>query len=193
EAGDLFARIKIPATLRSLVALPPADDDKRDGDRAPALLPTATFVWLEQLIAEHLDLLFPGLAIRGAYPFRVLRDADLGLQLGEAGDLLETVEQGLQKQRFGSVVAVLIQPTMPERVRNILCENLEIAPADLIELDGPLGLGGLPELLDLDRPDLRDAPLLARVPLELRRGHDPFAAIQHSALLLHHPSGALSS
>src|SRR5262249_23803244 len=84
-------------------------------------------------------------------------------------------------------------PGMPERVRDILCENLEIAPADLIELDGPLGLGGVAELLDLDRPDLRDAPLLAQVPLELRRGHDPFVAIQRSDLLLHHPYDAFSS
>src|SRR5262249_34987737 len=157
--------------------LPPAAaeaDIKQRDDETVTAGSAYTFVWLEQLIAQHLELLFPGLTIRGAYPFRVLRDADLEIQIDEAGDLLETVGQGLQKQRFGSVVAVLIQPGMPERVRDILCENLEIAPADLIELDGPLGLGGVAELLDLDRPDLRDAPLLAQVPLELRRGHDPF-------------------
>jgi polyphosphate kinase len=189
-AGDLFARVKVPATLRRLVAVPtargvrPAD---HNGFRRYA------FAWIEQLIAAHLDLLFPGIDVLASYPFRVLRDADFEVQVDEAGDLLSTVEQGLRERRFGSVINLTVQPEMPDSVRELLRDNLELDAVNVWQSEGPLGLSDLAELLDLERPDLKDAPIVARVPAELRRGLDPFAAIRRSDLLLHHPYDAFSS
>jgi polyphosphate kinase len=150
-------------------------------------------VWLEQLIAAHVEMLFPGLAVQATYPFRVLRDADFVIQSDEAGDLLETVEQGVRERRFGSVVSLQVQRGMPNTLRALLREHLEIADADLYTVDAPLGLTDLAQLLDLDRPDLKDTPLQPRVPVELRRGQDPFAAIRKGDLLLHHPYDSFSS
>ena len=187
-AGELFARLKAPPTLRRLVPVTPAGRERRRGGPK-----RVAFVWLEQLIAAHLDQLFPGMEIIAAYPFRVLRDADFEIQVDEAGDLLATVEQGLRQRRFGSVVALLAQADTPESVRTKLVDNLEMNPADVYNLQSPLGMSELAELLDLDRPDLKDRPILAHTPAELRRSPGVFAAIQRGDLLLHHPYDSFSS
>jgi polyphosphate kinase len=82
---------------------------------------------------------------------------------------------------------------MPDTVRELLIDNLEITPEHVWELENPLGLNDLFELTDLDRPDLKDPPLVPRVPVELRRGKDPFEAIRDGDMLLHHPYDAFSS
>ncbi|MBF6592434.1 MAG: RNA degradosome polyphosphate kinase, partial [Ktedonobacterales bacterium] len=185
-AGELFARVKVPATLRRLVPVPSGARERvRLNGHGP--LPRSTFAWLEQLIAAHLGQLFPGIDVIAAHPFRVLRDADLEIQSDEADDLLETVEQGLRQRRFGSAVCLMVQPEMTAAVRELLREKLEMEARDVWELEGPLGLGDLDQLTSLDRPDLKDPPFVARVPIELRRGQDPFTAIRHNDLLLHHP------
>jgi polyphosphate kinase len=193
EAGDLFARVKVPSTLRRLVPVPVNGRERGRGSGKYGAYPRFAFVWLEQIIAAHLDQLFPGLEIVAAYPFRVLRDADFEIQQDEAGDLLETVEHGLRQRRFGSVVNLAVQARTPESVRAVLIEKLEIEEADVLEVDGPLGLGDLAELTEIDRPDLKDQPLIPRIPPELRAGRDPFAAVQRGDLLLHHPYDAFSS
>lgn len=191
DAGELFARIKLPASLPRLVPVPAAGHD-RHGHKLAAK-ERAAFVWLEQLVAAHLDLLFPGVDVGGAYPFRVLRDADFEIQSDEAGDLLATVEQGLRARRFGSVVSVVVQAGTPKPVRALLRVNLEVGESDLFTLDGPLGLADLAQLLELERPDLKDVPLQARTPAELKRGGDVFAAIRRGDLLLQHPYDSFSS
>ncbi|MDE3230038.1 MAG: polyphosphate kinase 1 [Chloroflexota bacterium] len=187
-AGELFARIKAPPSLRRLAPITPTGRERRRNGH-----PRAAFVWLEQLIAAHLDQLFPGMEIIAAYPFRVLRDADFEIQADEAGDLLDTVEQGILGRRFGSVVGLLVQTDTPPFVRSLLCEKLEMDADDIYDLRSPLGMSDLAELLDLDRPDLKDRPLLARTPGELRRGGDIFAAIQRGDILLHHPYDSFGS
>jgi polyphosphate kinase len=88
---------------------------------------------------------------------------------------------------------MMIQHEMPEPMRELLRENLQIGPEDVFDLDPPLALGDLADLTDLNRPDLKDPPLVPRVPAELRLGQDPFTAIQHGDLLLHHPYDSFSS
>jgi polyphosphate kinase len=129
----------------------------------------------------------------GAYPFRVLRDADIEIQSDEAGDLLESMRRGLRERRFGSVINLTVQTGTPKKVRELLREYLELEPADVWELEGPLGLGDLSELTDLDRPDLKSPPIAIHVPSELARGQDPFAALKRSDLLLHHPYDTFST
>ena len=187
-AGELFARIKAPPTLRRLVPITPSGRERRRNAQK-----RVAFVWLEQLIAAHLDQLFPGMEIIAAYPFRVLRDADFEVQVDEAGDLLATVEQGIRQRRFGSVVALLVQTDTPDFVREVLVDNLEMDEEDIYDVQSPLGMSDLGELLDLDRSDLKDHPILARTPPELRRSSGVFAAIQRGDILLHHPYDSFNS
>ncbi|HLZ25239.1 MAG TPA: polyphosphate kinase 1, partial [Ktedonobacterales bacterium] len=191
-AGELFARVKVPSTLRRLVPLPLTSRERNHRVHDDGMSRYA-FVWIEQVIAAHLALLFPGMDVIAAYPFRVLRDADFEIQRDEAGDLLETVEEGVRNRRFGSVVNLTVQPEMPAGVRELLRENLELDHADVMELGSPLGLADLSELTELNRPDLKDHPLVARVPAELSYGQDIFSAIARGDLLLHHPYDAFST
>ncbi len=181
--GELFARVKVPPTLPRLVPVPVGPEDPQ----------VVAFVWMEQVIAANLSLLFPGFDVWESYPFRVLRDADIELQEDDASDLLEYIQQEVRERRFGTVVDLAVNPSMPPRIRSLLLDNLEIGPGYLTVIDGPLGLGDVMELYNLERPDLKDAPFTPRVPPFLRKGADLFAAIQKHDLLLHHPYDSFNS
>jgi polyphosphate kinase len=183
DGESLFARVKVPPTLPRLVPVPLTENTQR----------ATAFVWIEQVIAAHLSTLFPGFDVWESYPFRVLRDADIELREDDAADLLESIEQGLRERRFGSVVDLAVNPSMPLRIRSLLLDNLEITQEDLTVIDGPLGMGDVIELHDLDRPDLKDPPFSPRTPPELRIGYDLFGAIRQHDLLMHHPYDAFDS
>ena len=207
---DRFARLKIPPTLPRFVPVPVAEREPESA-AGPDTLPSASaeasppilaapsrealaFVWLEQVVAAHLESLFRGMEILASYPFRVLRDAEIEIQEDDdAADLLEVVEHGLRERRFGSPVELCVDLSMPAEVRALLLEHLELQKEDVLVVDGPLGLGDLMELHKLERPDLKDPPLVPRVAPELSAGRDPFAAVAQGDLLLHHPYDSFSS
>ncbi len=190
--GRRFARLKIPSMLpRFVPLLTPAsmpgdvgDDGGDTGSRA--LVP------LEELIAAHAGSLFPGLRVIGAYPFHVLRDADLALAEDEAADLSASVRDGLRARRFGAYVRLAITRAMPDEVRSLLMDKLALGPSDVYAVDGTLALDGAMDLYDLDRPDLKDPPIAPRAPAALRSGEDIFGAIRRRDILLHHPYDAFT-
>jgi polyphosphate kinase len=179
-----FARVKVPPSLPRLVEVP--------SDRGGAGRGCSTerwFTWLEQVIAAHLDALFPGLEVLESSPFRVTRDAELAIQELEADDLLETIERFVRRRRFGSVIRVTTDATMPAHIRDILKENLELEDHDLYAVDSPLGMSSLWDAAQIDCPDLKYQPLVQAVPAALHEveGPDIFAAIRQRDILLHHP------
>ena len=180
---DRFARVKVPPSLPRLVPVPIVEG-------TPGAV---AFTWLEQVMRAHLNTLFPGFDVWESYAFRVLRDADIEIREDESDDLLESIEKGLRERRFGAVVDLAVNPSMPQRIRELLIENLEITEHDLTVIDGPLGLGDVMELYRLDRPDLKDPPFTPRKPPALRKTHDLFAAIQEHDLLMHHPYDTFDS
>jgi polyphosphate kinase len=140
---ERFARVKVPPSLPRLVALP-------DGER---------FLPLEQLIAGRLDVLFPGMEIHAAHAFRVTRNADLSVEEDEADDLLEAIELGLrQRQRSPHVVRLEIGSDMPDDIRDVLADELDITMEDVYISDSMLDHTGLFMLMSLDRPELKDKP-----------------------------------
>jgi polyphosphate kinase len=186
DAGQrLFARVKVPQTLPRFVRVPTPGA----AAGAPANDREAHFAYLEQLIAAHLDRLFPGLALLGSYGFRVTRNAEMAIQELEADDLLETIEEGVRRRRFGHVVRCSIEERTPQFVRDILTKNLEIDADEIVALKPPLGTSGLMELYGLDRPDLKDAAFVPAMPAEFEDGAqtDVFAVMRRHDILLHHP------
>lgn len=174
EGEERFARIKVPTSLPRFVPVEP-------GRR---------LIWLEEVIAANLSALFPGYDILESYPFRVIRDADMEIQEDEAPDLLETIEQGLRQRRFGPVVYLAVDETMPDAMVHLLMENLEVAPGDVYPLQPPLGMGSLWDLHALERPDLKDVPYVPAVPPQVRdikTSEQIFSAIRRQDILLHHP------
>jgi polyphosphate kinase len=185
--GERFARLKVPGLFPRLLPIP--SEEKADAYERLGLghVRFTNFVWLEQVVAANLDMLFPGLETIAAYPFRVTRDADLEIEEDEASDLLTTIEESVSMRHFGSVVRLEVDTAMPERIRDILVDNLGIAPYQVYTVDGPIGMADLMDLTRIERPDLKDQPFTPAVPPPLARGENIFAAIRRHDVLLYHP------
>jgi len=185
---DHFARLKVPALLPRLVPLKRSSGGERKDGTVPH---HHYFVWLEQLIAAHLDALFPGMKVQNAQPFRVVRDADIEIQELEAGDLLETMSERVLERQFGAVVRLEVDASMPATTRRVLVSNLEVDTNDVVSLPSPLGLGGLMQLNAIDRFDLKEPPFTPVVPRALRPdardGQSIFKTIRQGDVLVHHP------
>ena len=170
-----FARVKVPPLLPRFVKT-------SDG---------ACFVPLEQVIAAHLDRLFPGMEIELHCPFRVTRNADLSVPDEESDDLLATIEMELRRRRFGHAVRLEIHPGMPDEIRDMLVRELDLTPENVYEIDGLLDLDSLWELYGSDRPDLKDTPWPPVVPPRLAGVEegivDIFALLSEKDELVHHP------
>ncbi len=171
--GEHFARVKIPDTLPQLVAVHPGEKDE-------------CFVWLEDVIEANLCHLFPGLEIVDSHPFHVTRDAEYAVQEIESDDLLETIEEAVWRRRFRALVRLQVNRRMPESILEILTSNLELDAKDVYRVDGPLDLGRLKQLQNLDRPELKDKPFVPWTPPALAED-DIFAAVRREDILLHHP------
>jgi polyphosphate kinase len=170
-----FARVKVPPLLPRFVVLP-------DGER---------FVPLEQVIASHLETLFPGMEVLRHYPFRVTRNADFELDEGISGDLMMAIESELTQRRFGRMVRLEVPPEMPEDILELLIREMGATAEDVYRVEGPLDLSGLWSLYDLERPELKFDPFVGVVPSRLSSpvpdSIDIFEVIRQGDLLVHHP------
>ena len=170
-----FARVKVPDLLPRFVVMP-------DGER---------FVPLEQVIAAHLDQLFPGMDVESTATFRVSRNADLTLEEEEADDLLAAVEIELRRRQFGRAVRLELSDGITEEVRELLQRELDLGANDTYRCVGPLDLGGLWSVHGLDRPELKD-PVFQRVTQYRLDGGDDdrpdvFSVLREGDILVHHP------
>jgi polyphosphate kinase len=181
-----FARVKVPDTLPQLVAVTPASEAERLAGITSSAL---AFVWLEQVIAANLGLLFPGLEIVEAHPFRMNRDAEVVIQELESDDLLETVKEAMRQRRFTSAVRLQVSSSMPQQIVDVLSSNIEVDPQQIYHIDNPIGFGRLGELYAVERPDLKDKPFASFMPPVFgpECHEDIFALIRREDILLHHP------
>ncbi len=198
DENDLFARVKVPSSFPRFLPLPEAL--RRQEKDVPAVW---TGVPLEQVIAHNLAALFPGMDIQEYHPFRVTRDGDLELAEDEAEDLLLAIEQELRKRRVGgSIVRLEIPPAMPETMRTMLLEEMDLTVKDLYEAPGLLSQRDLMSLLEMPLPDLKDPPWATSIPMPLRNsdpnangaavGGDLFSILRKQDVMVHHPYHSFS-
>jgi polyphosphate kinase len=171
-----FARVKVPKEM--LPRFVPIGDGR-------------SFVPLEDLIAEHLDTLFPGMEILDHHVFRVTRDADFTVS-DEADDLLRAVEDELRARRFGEAVRVEVGAGMSSAMREQITRALEVDPEDVFEFDGLLDLNDLWDIVKISGfPELRDPPWqpVTQSALQPDENEEPdvLAAMRKRDILLHHP------
>jgi len=180
-----FARVKVPDSLPQLVPVSAPGKPHAKGGRPKRL----DLVWLEQVIAAHLSVLFPGMEILESQPFHVTRDADIAIKELEAEDLLETIVEGVRQRRFQNVVRLMVTQDMPAAMLQILMSNLELGPGEVFRTFRPLSLKRLMDLHNLDRPELKYAPFMPAIPADLaeKDDEDIFALIRRRDILLHHP------
>ena len=187
QHGERFARLKIPDMFPRLVAIPGTDDADPSTQLGLTSPLTTRLVWIEEVVAANLDMLFPGLEVVASYPFRITRDADLEIKDDEASDLLTTIEEQVGMRHFGSVVRLEVDQTMPAHIREILTRNLDLAPYQVYSDNSPLGMADLMELTRLDRPALKNQPFLPALAAPLGTKENLFEVIRRQAQLLYHP------
>ena len=171
-----FARVKVPPVLPRFIPL-------AEGER---------YVPLEDVIALHLPLLFPGMEIVSHHPFRVTRDGDLDDVDSDAEDLLAAIQTELRRRRrHARVVRLEVDPGMSAEVLDLLTRELELQAADVYQLDGLLDMGSLSVLTHLDRPDLKEETWTPTTQPRLRgigaEAPDLFAVLRGGDVLAHHP------
>jgi polyphosphate kinase len=185
ESHPHFIRIKVPPNRPRWVPLP------RGG-----------FVPLEQVIARHLNLMFPSGVRPDSYCFRVIRGAEddpwdrLALSETELnlapGSIIGMVSAELTARKFAGIVRVEISGDMPKKRQSWLAQNLVASPADIIPMDSSLALTDLVKFQPEDCEHLRDPehhpvdhPRLHRLD-----GQDTgaiFQEIRAGDILFHHP------
>ena len=173
---EVFARVKVPPSL-------------------PRFLPTratlaARYIPLEDLIAAHLDELFPGMELLQHHSFRVTRNQDLEVEEDETEDLLNALEQELLRRRFGPPVRLEIDENMDGALLKKLLSELEVVESEVYRLPPPLDLTGLNRIAELDRPELKFVQFSSSTHAAIRDPEfdgDIFTAIRNKDILLHHP------
>jgi polyphosphate kinase len=182
----VFARVKVPTEIlpRFVTIKQPAP--------APTML-----VALEDVIAHHLDALFPGMEIADYDVFRVTRDADLEVS-DDAADLLQAVEDELRRRRFGEVVRVEVGARCSEQLRDELAGLLGVEEDEVYPVDGLLDMGALWQIVKLPgHAELREEPLVAITHPRLLRHEgerpDVLGAMREGDLLVHHPYVSFST
>ena len=175
-----FARLKVPQNLPRFVQLP---DDSRGLLR---------YIPLEDLVANHLEELFPGMEIVANHEFRVTRNEDVEVEEDETESLIQALEKELLRRRFGPPIRLEISDDMDDVTLDLLMSELQITEQEVYRLPAPLDLGGLFEVTRLDRPALkypRNVPTTSAslLPTEPTEKPDVFASIDRGDILLHHP------
>ncbi|MGI9052934.1 MAG: RNA degradosome polyphosphate kinase, partial [Ilumatobacteraceae bacterium] len=169
-----FARVKVPTVFPRLLEV----DQSR-------------YLPVEDLIISQLHTLFSGMEIEEAASFRVTRNADLLVEEEEAADLLEAVEIELRRRRFNRAVRLEVSETISDDLLDLLTRELEVQPADVYRLRGPIDLGFLWQLHALDRPVLKDRPwppiTAGRIAVAEEADRPLFAVMRDRAIFVHHP------
>ena len=176
--GPRFARVKVPPIVPRLV---PVGDSGTE------------FTLLEELIAANINVLFPGMRVGEFHLFRVTRDADIEIREDEANDLLRVMEQELRKRRFGTAVRLEVASTMPQEMVRYLESSLGLSSDDVYTIEGPLNVPDLMAIYKQDKPELKDKPLLASLPMPFRTGEPIFDIIKRHDILVHHPYNSFST
>lgn len=170
-----FATVQVPSVLERLVKVPSANAGQ-------------TFILLEDVIKMHLADLFRGYLIRDFSCYRITRSADLGLDEEGAEDLLEAIEQSLKQRKWGSVIRLEIEKTVNKRLLTELMDELEISTEEVYEINGPLDLTFLTNIIALPGYENFHYPSFQPLPpTQLQNHEDLFDAISREDILLHHP------
>ncbi|MFK3669758.1 RNA degradosome polyphosphate kinase [Leifsonia aquatica] len=178
---EQFARLKVPQMLPRFVRI-----DQREG------LGEVRFIPLEDLIANHLGDLFPGMEILDHHVFRVTRNEDVEVDEDETENLIQALERELLRRRFGPPIRLEVTDDMDDVTLGLLVRELDVTEQEVYRLPAPLDLGGLFDLARIDRPDLHypnHVPTTAAqlMPTEPNAKPNVFAAVSRGDILLHHP------
>lgn len=171
-----FSTVQVPSVLPRFVEIPSKKEDGR------------TFILLEQMIERNISKLFLNCKVVCAYPYRIMRNADLPIDEDEAEDLLKEIQKQLKMRQWGEVIRLEIEDKMDEKLLSILKRELNISEEDVYKINGPIDLTFLMKLYGLEGCDtLRYEKHVPQRVKEIEPGEDIFSAIRNGDILMHHP------
>ena len=171
-----FATVQVPSVLPRIVEFP----SEKEGGR--------TFLLLEQIIERNISKLFLNFKVVCAFPYRIMRNADLPIDEDEAADLLKEIQKQLKKRQWGEVIRLEVEEGVNEKLLTILKKELNVKSEDVFNINGPIDLTFVMKLYDLaDCDDLRYKKYQPQRVPQIEPGEDIFAAIQGGDILMHHP------
>lgn len=171
-----FATVQVPSVLPRLVQIPSENPDDK------------VFILLEQIIEKNIDKLFLNYKVICAYPYRIMRNADLTIDEDEAADLLKEIQKQLKRRQWGEVIRLEVEDKMDKRLLRFLKDELKVAEEDIFHISGPIDLTFLMKMYGL--PDCDDLRIPAHIPQripEIEPGENIFDAIRAGDIFLHHP------
>ena len=195
--GHVFIRLKIPSNIKRLIPVPSKEDlksGKTEENMANGKSGKYNFVWVEDVIIDHLDMVFPGQSIIEAHAFRITRDGDLGLDEDGDYNLMKSIEKKSGVNYFGTALRLEINE-MSDRVLKILMENLKLRSSQVEALTSPVGLGSVSEICDINRPDLKYEPLVSKKKkyLDISKKESLFSKIKKKDVLIYRPYDSFDS
>ncbi len=172
---ERFARVKVPEILSRFMPLG-----------------RGRFVTIEEIIAAHLHVMFPGMEVLESHTFRVTRNEDLEVDEDDVDNLLQALERELLRRRFGPPVRLEVEDTTSDRVLDLLIRELGVNQTEVYRLPAPLDLVGLWSIADLERPELKYEQFVPATHPKLVTPdgdgvRDIFAALRSGDILVHHP------
>jgi polyphosphate kinase len=177
EETERFARVKVPNNVPRFVVV----------SQSPI---ETEYLPLEELIAAHLSMLFPGMDVVEHHLFRVTRNADFEVEEDRDEDLLQALERELMRRRFGPAVRLEVTDDIDEAVVDLLLSEIDIDPDDVQRVPGLLDLTSLQQIYDIDRPSLKYRPFVPTTNPRFAEGESPksvFATLRDGDVLVHHP------
>lgn len=199
--GELFVRVKIPDNLNRLVLIPKKEEmrymrDLETGIYVRNMSDAYEFVWIEDIILENLDHVFPGQTIKEAHAFRITRDGDVDIDEDGDFNLLKSIEKKSGINYFGSPVRIEINKGMSDKVLKILLENLKLHATQVEALSSPVGLVSVREIFELDIPHLKYPPFtpLKKAYLsKTKKSKSIFEKIMKKDVLIYRPYDSFES
>ncbi len=171
-----FATVQVPSVLPRFVEIPSAKEGSR------------TFLLLEQMIERNISKLFLNFKVVCAFPYRIMRNADLPIDEDEAADLLKEIQKQLKKRQWGEVIRLEVEAGIDEALLSILKEQLRVKDEDIYHINGPLDLTFVMKLYDLEDCDmLRYKKFRPQKVQEIDPETDIFDSIRKGDILMHHP------
>lgn len=172
----IFATVQVPSVLPRVVEIPGASQED------------TCFILLEQIIERNLGKLFSNYKVLCAYPYRIMRNADLTIDEDEASDLLKEIQNKLKMRQWGEVIRLEVEEKMDKKLLRFLRTELNVAEEDIFHIPGPVDLTFLMKVFGVEGYDhLRYVqPTPQRVP-EIEPGSDIFECIRKGDIFLHHP------
>ncbi len=175
EGETEFAMVQVPSVLSRIVTIP-------GGKQTRVIL-------LEEVIERNIQKLFLNYDIICSFPFRIMRNADLGIEEEGAEDLLQEIEKQLKKRKWGQVIRLEVEDGIDKKLLKLIQNELSIEKEDIYSINGPLDLTFLMKMYGMKGFDhLKEDSYSRPQPVpELPEEADVFEKIREGDILMHHP------